>query len=248
MIMKTLRRASACFALFSSVIFASVSADTLALNPTADAFIRASQNASQTLNTTNVVFLVGDTTTATDYMRGLLTFDFSSPLLAGATINSVTLTLKINSVDATSANQAVNINVYSLTGTFSEGTVTWANRSSSGTSTWTTAGGDYTTLLASTSANAATVTVNQSVAFAGTNLTSLVSNSIGSSASVLLKLDTEDTSLRNIFRFGSVNGTSTLVPVLTIDYTPSAVPEPSTYALLGGVAVLGFVWFRRRSR
>lgn len=245
--MHTFFRASACLTLFASAIFSSAMADTLTINPTADAFIRASQNASQTLNTTNVIFLVGDTTTANDYLRGLLSFDLSSSALVGATINSVTLTLKINSADASSAGQDVILNLYSLTNTFSEGTVTWTQRN--GSSTWTTPGGDYGDLLAGTTANAGTATAGQSVTFSGSDLTDYAISSVGGSLYLLIKLADEDTAQRNVFRFGTVNGTSAYYPVLTIDYTAAVIPEPSTAALLGGLAVLGLACRRpRRSR
>ena len=63
-------------------------AETLVLNPIGDSHIRASQGN----NGSNNLLLVGDTTTANDYLRTSLAFDLSAPELTSATINSITLT------------------------------------------------------------------------------------------------------------------------------------------------------------
>lgn len=225
---------------------APLSAATLILNPTDDGYIRASQNTTQTANTSNLIFLVGDTTTANDYLRGVLSFNLNNAALVGATINSVTLTLVVQSVDGgaspTSANASVTLSVHELSTAFSESTVSW-------TTPWTTAGGDFGASLATTSANAATVTVGSTINFTGgtgSDLAGSVLDSVGGSLYLLVKLASEDTSARNIFRIGSTEGSSLYYPVLTIDYTAAAIPEPSTFALLGGVAAIGLVAVRRR--
>jgi len=218
---------------------ASLPAATLVLNPTADGYIRASQSPSATNNTGNIIFLVGDTTTDNDFLRGVLAFDLSDPTLTGATINSATLTLVVQSSDTgDSENASVTLDLHELATSFDEASVSW-------TTPWTADGGDFGSVLASTSANASTVQPEDSLDFAGSALTDSVSGSVGGSFYLLAKLASED-AVRNIFRFGSIDGNSAYRPTLTIDYTAAVIPEPSAFALLGGLAALGFVTGRRR--
>lgn len=226
----------------------SLSATTLVLNPTGDGYIRASQSAGtatgKTQSTTNQIFLVGDTTTADDFLRGVLAFDLSDSALVGATINSVTLKLVVASTDTgTSENVSVTLNAHKLTSSFEEASVSWFDRATG--NAWTTPGGDFGSALASASANAATVSANDNISFSAPGLTSGATDSVGGSLYLLIKLATEDTAARNIFRFGTSEATSTFLPTLTIDYTAS-IPEPSAFAALGGLAVIGFAGARRR--
>lgn len=196
------------------------SAATLALPPTADAFIRSGQPIATTKNTTNIVLLVGSAQTAKDNMRGLLTFDLTNAALTGAKINSATLTLKVNAPDTGSEKADVTLNLYPVKTTFSEGAVSWVHRNSA--NYWTAQGGDYGDLLASVTANAGTVAAKQTVTFTDAKLTDNVASSTGSTFTVLIKLAKEDSGQRSIFRFGTINGVAALQPVLTIDYTPAA--------------------------
>lgn len=209
-------------ALAGSALLVSANAATLSLAPTADAFIRTGQTIVTTKNTTNVVLLVGTTKTDDDRMRGLLNFDLANPALAGARINGATLTLKVNSPDAGSENRDVVLNLYPIKNTFSEGGVSWVHRN--GSNYWATPGGDYGPLLASATANAGAVAARQPVTFADASLTGHVAASLGGSLTLLLKLAVEDAGQRSVFRFGTINGTAALRPMLTIDYTPAARP------------------------
>lgn len=236
-----------------AIAAAPASAATLNLIAAYDAHIRG---ASATVNNNygnDTLVLIGDTTTANDFIRGAFAFDLSDPALAGATINSVTLTLTIASRDTAnggSANAAMTINLHELSSAFIETGVSWNNRQA-GTA-WGTAGGDFGSVISSTSANAATVNAGDSLVFSGLDLTSAVSDSVSGTFFVLAKLGLESASDRNIFRITSTESTAgtngVSYPVLSIDYTPAAIPEPSAFAALAGLGALGLVGARRRRR
>ncbi len=197
------------------------SADTLVLSPTDDSTIRASSGNQGT----NQAIIVGDTTTADDYLRIALAFDLSSPLLTGATINSATLTLSVRSVDGSSENAAVTINLHQLTSSFTNGGVTWTSRD--GTNDWITPGGDFGGVLTSLSANPRTVSLSQGLNFTGGTLANTAESAIGGSLYLLVKLDVENNGTRNIFQLASKeNTTAAPAPVLTLDYTPGATTPP----------------------
>lgn len=221
-------------------------ADVLVLSPFGDGYIRASQNASQTNNTSNVLFLTGNTS-STDVLRGFLQFDLSDPLLAGATIDSVTLSLFIDGEDASSADVNSTLALYQVTQSFTEAAVTWTSRN--GVDNWTNPGGDFSTpALTSTVANAGTATAGDNILFTGGTLGSVIESNIGSSIGLLLAVEEIDAT-RHVYRFVSRNSFTADIafrPTLTINYT--TVPEPSTYALLFGVAIAGAALVRRRLR
>lgn len=197
---------------------ASAFGDTLALAPTADAFIRTGQ-ITGTKNTTNVVMLVGATQSGNDAMRGLLTFDLNAPALSGAKINRATLVLKIHAPDTGGENRDTVIALHPVAVSFTEGGVTWDHRS--GSHYWSDKGGDYGSVLATATANAGTVVAKQSVAFSDARLTAKVGASLGGPLSFLLKLSDETAGKRDIFRFGTIQGAAALQPSLLIDYTPA---------------------------
>ncbi len=228
------------------------SAATLSFSVTGDANIRpntANTNGSQ-------LVLVGDTTTANDYLRGLFSFTLDNPALVGATIHSVSLRLFVETADGTSADRNEVIQVFQLSRAFNETQVTWTNATT--TTPWTTPGGDFsTTLLSSVTANPRTVTANQSLTFDSSSafVTSVINTlqQPDKTLSLLLKLETENNQ-RSIFRFYA--GTTTnpnlaaaaLRPQLLIDYTAAPIPEPSAFAALAGLGALGFASLRRRRR
>lgn len=234
--------------MLAALSISSMQAATLTLNPTADSGIRS----DQPTNTGNSnIFIVGDTSNGAR-LRSLLSFDLNTPELIGATINSVTLTLTINDGSegdggTDSAVGTVTLDLHQLDSAFSETTTNW--NTSDGSTAWT-AGGAYSTLLSSTTGDANAARAGDTYVFANSSalLNAATSVSGTSTLDLLLKLSTEN-STRNIFRFTSRNPNSvpsSYMPVLTIDYTAAAIPEPSAFALLGGLAALGLVATRRR--
>lgn len=217
-------------------------AATLALNPTENTTIRLN-----TINQGNSpILFVGDTvenlTLNNEFLRSALAFNLNDPLLVGATINSVTLSLFVRTVDINSADEAITINLHELSSTFTTLGATYTSRN--GTDNWTTAGGDFGGVLANISGNPKTAAVGTRFDFTGTSFTSAAQASIGNSFDLLVKSATEDTAFRNIFQLRSTRDATTAQhPVLTIDYT-AAIPEPST-ALLGGLGVLCLLRRRR---
>lgn len=213
-------------------------------------FIRSDNpttNYSTYLDATHSQFIVGNTSAGAD-IRSLLSFNLSV-LPANATINSATLTLTTAAADATSSNTLVQLDLLSLTTAFTASQATWNNYATG--SAWTTPGGDYNpTILSSLSLNPVTIPANTASTFASSaSLVSSLQSAYNASSSVelMVKLDNETGTTRNIFFFvgdGSTP-TGTYRPSLTIDYT--VVPEPSTAALLGGAFVVG-VLVRRRKR
>lgn len=240
------------FTLLGALVAGSLSAATLTLSSQTDvidSFIRSDNTAS---NTNSNVLLVGELASGAGNLRSLLAFNLSSPDLIGATINSVTLTLRANDIDSGSAGGTMQVNLNLLDSAFTETGATWV---SSGTGAWT-AGGPYSTLLSSTSgevkaAVGTTFTFGSTTDFVNAVLSSVSGTGV---LNLMLKLDDETTTSRNIFRFTSSEPTTTggvtsaFAPLLTIDYTAAPVPEPATAALLGGLAVLGLAAVRRRSR
>ncbi|MFH1499800.1 MAG: DNRLRE domain-containing protein [Verrucomicrobiota bacterium] len=233
-------------AMLAALSVGPLSAATLLLNPTSDNFIRSDNTGS---NSNSNVLLVGGLVSAGGDLRSLLSFDLSSPDLVGATINSVTLTLRTNDIDTNSAGGVLQVNLNLLDSNFTETGATWAN---SGTGAWT-AGGPFSTLLSTTSGEVKSE-VGTSFSFASSaNFTSTVTSTVSGTGilNLLLKLDTEGGSDRNIFRFTSsepnLSGgvTADFAPLLTIDYT-APIPEPAGFALLGGLAALTAVGCRRR--
>ncbi|WPJ95119.1 DNRLRE domain-containing protein [Coraliomargarita algicola] len=233
--------------LASAVIPLAATADILEIGTTVDDYIRSGSNADNAQNSTNLI-LVGDTATAGDELRGMLTFDLSSYTeLVGATINSATLTFTINDSDETgagkSANETITLNLFQTNTSFTE-SATW-------NSPWTTAGGDLDNLIASTTGNPGSDAQGTNLDFSGSNLDTAIANTIGGSISFILAIDpSEVDGTRSIFRLTSnepvIGGgvTADFSPVLSIDYT--AVPEPSIFALLTGLAGLSLAVVRRR--
>lgn len=229
-------------ALCAAMISATASAATLSITASEDSYIRRSVGTNN-YGSDGLLF-VADTSTTNDGMRTLLNFDLGAAELSGATINSVTLTLYINSSDTgASIAGTQTIQVYQLNNAFAESTVTWGNSS----------GGAYNSasLLSSTTGDATTVTAGQQFTFGSSeNFTGIVSSLVsqGGDLNLLLRLATEDTT-RSVFRFSSTeSANASYYPVLTIDYTPSAIPEPSAFAALAGLGALGLVASRRRAR
>jgi hypothetical protein len=230
------------------------SAAILMLNPAADTYVRGgtSNPGAQNTNFGTATQLLVGSVAAGDSARSIFSFDLSSPLLTGATINSVTLTFRIDGSDASSGSSSINFNLHQLTQAYNPGQATWANASTgtpwstyTGTPLYNGGGGVFNpTVLSSFSTVPNALVAGNNVSFGSTsNLVSLVTSSTGGTLDLLVKQSSESAT-RNLIRLSSLDSTDPAFrPVLTIDYT--AIPEPSTYAmLLGGLALLGFL--RRR--
>ena len=218
-----------------------ISAATIDIISETATYIRP--NSSNKSKETNMY--VGQTTTANDYLRGILSFNLSDPVLAGATIEEVTLTLTVIRADGDSESDTVTLDLHELTQSYAYTEVTWDNYATG--QAWTNPGGDYSsTVLASTSANPAEVVDRQAIEFTDAALTSAVSSNIGDTLDLIAKLSNEGTDqLRRLFLLRSSAGTSDYKPVLSITYS---VPEPAGYASMAGVIAFGFVFLKLRRR
>lgn len=206
---------------------ARLAADTLILPPAGDGYIRASQSAAQTANTTNGLLLIGNTITTDDILRGLLTFDLSTPLLDAATIHGASLVLTVSERDTSnggSADADRTVQLLALDASFSEADATWTERHAG--EFWTTPGSDLGAHLAATIANPAVVTTGDQLILTSTELTGRVRTALGTSLDLALRLSPEDTT-RAIFRLGSREGAKVTGPRLVLNYTPAAA-TPST--------------------
>jgi hypothetical protein len=169
-----------------------------------------------------------------------LRFDIAAALPAGATINSVTLTLNVTRTPSGGGvNSLFDINRVLVSwgeGTGSDhggsaggaGQATWSNRAGAGTA-WTTAGGDFSPTVS----GSRSIAGNGSYTFNSTaNMVNDVQDWLNSPANNfgwLLRSESE-TSSSTIRRFASRDDLAN-APMLTIDFTP--VPEPKSLAFLG---------------
>lgn len=213
------------------------SATVLDLDMSQGVYIRESQSNQGT----NGNILIGTTSTADDFIRGLFSFDLTDPDLVGATINSVSLTFTFTRDDPTSENATETIELFNLTSAYTETAATWTQRTS--VDNWTTPGGDFSGLVTSADANPTTVSDGSTLVFGGSGLQSIVESSIGGSVNFLGKLANEDNT-RSIFFIDAGRNGNVSPPVLSIDYT--AIPEPGTYASFAGLLGVALVALRRR--
>lgn len=194
-----------------------------------------------------------------DDRRALLAFDVSS-ILAGSTINSVTLTLNMNKTPDSTAR---NLALHQLTSDWGEGTsdagdvnieeglggpattgdATWTN-SFYNTVSWTTAGGDFDASASATTA----VGGNGTYFWTGAGLINDVQAWVdGTESNFGWILIGDEATSKSLKRFASSQYfLEAERPSLFIDFTPGVVPEPSR-ALLLGVGIASAFLRRRRS-
>jgi len=227
----------------------SVQAATVTLHPTADTTLQEAFSSNN----------YGDGTTFTaggrrqgGRTRALLLFDIAGNIPAGATINSVTLTLSCLQDPSGGINSTFDLNRLAASWgegngsdhggtTAGPGQATWNNRFGSSGSPWNSPGGDFFTIASASRS----VTGTGNYTFASTaGLVADVQawlNGPTSDFGWLLRSESESTGT-TIRRFGSRDSGAS-APTLTITYTP--VPEPATFSILGlGLAVL--VWRSRK--
>jgi hypothetical protein len=235
----------------AALMTGAVSAATLTLNPTADAYLRTDQPTSPSPNPGTATELLVGQVSSTTAMRALLSFDLSS-IPVNATVNSVSLVMVQSSEDAGS-NTTITLELHLLTQAFVESQAAW-NNAATGTP-WTTAGGTFDSAVLSAinvsvrpSQVPYSLPVNQTWASTSSFVSAVQSAADGSNSIAFLFKDVNETNTgRELIKFFSKEGTT--APQLTIDYTVAAIPEPSTVGLLmGSVVLVGCVWLRRRSR
>ncbi|MDR1281957.1 MAG: DNRLRE domain-containing protein [Opitutaceae bacterium] len=215
------------------------------IRPTADIAIRA----AAAISSTQDYLLIGQTTTANDYMRDL--FSFSLPAITvpedkTLTITSVSLVIAFDKNNATAAETYLTLALHRLTTSF-DSTATWSNAhtdGSTGAVSWTTAGGggDYDPAVLAHTDVLANSSADTLYTWSGTDLTSVVNTAYASgdaSINFLLKLANEGAdNVRKVVQLKSVDSTSSpAYPQLNITYElidkpAPAVPEPSTSTLL----------------
>lgn len=186
-------------------------------------------------------------------LRGVMQFSLSDiGIPQGAVIESVKLVMDINLVDpSTTVTETLSLGIYNLTADITPKEVTW-NRPSAG-NTWTAGGSFDSPALAST--NIISTDPTGSHEFSSVDLTALVQESLDNGddlVNLLLKLNTESYSTRQILRFGLYGGAegdnNGRVAAPRLEITFAQVPEPSTVALMIAVPALGLALLRRRNR
>jgi hypothetical protein len=212
---------------------------------------------------------VGETADAsgTEWRRGLIGFDIASAVPAGATINSVSMTLYASKG---SQSTAMNVNLYRVSKNWGEGTsdsinnplgggsgggggaaatngdATWTdaiyNAEPGSAVAWTNLGGDF----ASTPSGVATITFAKlTYTWTSSTMASDVQGWLNSpSTNFGWLLQGNESALSTARRFESRESiTPSQQPALVINFTPA--PEPTSLALIG-VAALGLTARRRK--
>ncbi|MGB0993136.1 MAG: DNRLRE domain-containing protein [Akkermansiaceae bacterium] len=242
-------------------------ATTVALNPSFDAYVRSDGNANGDDDThNNINELIVGRVLANEWIRPIMQFDLSS-IPDGATINSVTLTMYIGSLDTGTAGASTNSLgadglqlVQMSTDADFANKFTWndqswgANGANGGGDDvpWTTPGGDFNSTVLSSIANNVipikTVSSGDSFTLASSSdFVNAISSNLGDdTVQLMLRTPGIESGFneRKLIRFASSEFSNTAFrPSLTIDYT--AVPEPSS-AMLGGLGLLALVTRRKR--
>lgn len=196
--------------------------------------------------------LVGQTTGST--LRGLLSFDFSSTGIdfSKVTIDKITVNLTFSRNDPGSKGTDLTLDLHELTQPFSLKEVTWLQAADG--ENWAAGGPHNPTILASAQANPTTVIAESTLSFSGSALDALITNALinNTTTNLLVKLNTEDRSAREIFYFGrgKPEGQPIIhpaMPSITIEY--STIPEAGDVAMIaGGAAALSVLLLRKRLR
>lgn len=229
----------------------SISAATLSTSVTQDTYIRndGTPNSNNNGDTDNE--LLFGSNGGTDNLRSLLGFDVSGITdqvnsigggdYSNLTINSVTLTLYERRGFARTI--IVNVNAYGFD--FNEATSTWNNPTGDGSDT--TTGGTLGTLLGSQSVTWDSTADNEqvSITLGGSSFASAIQNA-ETTGTLNVLLNTSTLTNPNFISFTSDrSGNTARHATLDIDYTVTAVPEPSSAALFG---LSGLCLLLRRKR
>jgi hypothetical protein len=246
-------------------------ADLVLLNPSKDnTLIQQTNPATQLSNGLGDIFVGrtnqdGQGPATISIRRGLVAFDIAGAIPAGSTINSVTLTMR----DVMGLNGDRNTTIHRVLADWGEGTslfnggqggpattgdATWLYRFDDATTPaasipWGTAGGDFVSAVSSEVIVSDDLGGGQTFTWTSTGYAQFVTD-------VQNWLDNPSSNfgwlLRGVETAGQTakrlnSGESAFSPVLTIDFTPAVVPEPSTWFLLGVAgAIAGVHRVRRR--
>jgi hypothetical protein len=212
----------------------------------------------------NPYFRVGETGNQTQVLHGIMRWDLSS--LAGlySTINSVTITyFDDSSYEQPNINGGGEAFVYALNPAnagWVENDVTWNNQVQGGPTPWAGLGGaslagtDYDPIpLADYMYVAAGPPIYKTITLtghAGLTLTDLIdqwSGNQANNAGLLWRSNTEGSSYTYDYLHVNSKENATLEnrPMLSIDYTPAAIPEPATLVLASCVGAFALLRNRR---
>ncbi|MCC5843259.1 MAG: PEP-CTERM sorting domain-containing protein [Verrucomicrobia bacterium] len=196
-----------------------------------------------TINQNNDDLIVGFASSGSARrMRAIFSYDFSSVIDPGLTIEELSLTLTV----ASGSSNAITINMFELlpggdlNTPFNQAEATWTQYSSG--NDWDTLGGDFgSTLLSSVNTSGSTST-GDTFTFSNTpELVSAAQAAYENSRPFQFILVSNDETVGALMRIVSNAGSASDRPLLTV----TAIPEPGTLVLLG-IALGTLAIFRRR--
>lgn len=245
--------------LLAATASASIAA-TISLNPSADTFFRAGLAPSTNFGTAAALDIFQNGT-ARNYFA-YVKFDLSS--LSGATINSASLSFTYVSggtrSDTLNTGRFATYGLLEVAGntpqTWGETTLVFSGGTENIGSEYIAANNtsfDTTTRTVSFDGVAETVSGSGVGATASigtsTALVNFLQNRLASPTALAATfiVDSPTNDAGRGYALGSREATSGM-PVLVIDYTPSAIPEPSSFAAFAGLVGVAAVGLRRRRR
>ena len=170
--------------------------------------------------------------------RGVIAFDVTGSVPTGATIDDVSLTLRVTKLNNSNAR---TVSIHKLLADWGEGSsnssvakgkgatatagdATWLHTFSSG-STWTSAGGDYTSAPSSSQSVGGTTSYVWSSAQMVADVQSWLDSPSSNFGWIVIG---DEATNKSIKWFGSrENGTASNRPKLSVTYTPQAAPTPT---------------------
>jgi hypothetical protein len=264
MILPRLRNAFSVLFLFAGIVSAIPAwADIVFLNPNKDNTLYQNTNATSQTSNGQGDITVGRTNQATaSIRRGLIAFDFSS-IPTNAVISSVQLTL----TEAQGLNGNQTVTLYRAIEDWGEGSsiaansgqgiaaqagdATWLYRSfnfadPAQSTAWSTPGGVYSS-TASASTTVTSGSANQAFSWSSTQMASDVQLWLQSPSSNFGWVLVGNESLGQTSKRFVSGESSTFAPTLTVNFSVTSVPEPSSLAIISFAALgIGFEFRRRR--
>ncbi len=255
--MKNFRRhlaRKAILATATALLAARASAATVVLTPTKDNTLYGPGDKS---NGAGVDFFAGRSGHG-DTLRGLVAFDLAA-IPVGATVDSASLTITINTPNASHTN---TVDLHRLLADWGQG-LSSAGRGQGGgalattgdatwnfrflntpDSAWATSGGDFAGAVSAFDfITGSSGTAVFSSAGLAADVQAWVNGTAGNFGWILVAEDEVTTGAA--IRFSTREAT-TGKPALTISYSVAAIPEPSTTALMAGACALALAIWRQR--